>query len=260
MVGVNVAQVQPKPSAPAQYTGVAVWVPSKLSALKLAQRVDGHIAALRRFECEANTVIAMPKRHGQGRMQVVSRVQDGLMYSIQYPGLSFQRKDEVRKIRVRADGKVSEIREPRLKKPLSRPAGQMKIVKQASPVDWVTGHPGYIFGAVLGETPFTSLVRAASKPGSGYRLKVSERVIRRLNKPYLQYRLTVLRTGAAAKKSGAIQLETIVDAARWLPVTVFGAGDFKEKGKEPIRVANSLQWRVRRTPFDPKMFALRKSS
>lgn len=233
---------------------VANWTPSKTSALSIAQLADKKIAALRRVECETELEFEMPYRRGSGNSKAVSRIQDSKFFALKFPVITFVKRSEIHNVRIAADGKSSRWVEATLKKPVVQPVSQLRVAANAKPEDWVMQHPRYIYGAAIGETPFTDLIRKASKPGSGYQVKLEARTIRRLNVPYPQYKMTVTRTKTAEKKLGALRLEAVIDGQLGLPVKVASKANLK--GKEPITMVNSVRWKVRRKNFDLAIFKL----
>jgi hypothetical protein len=257
----NAAQVAPRRSGPPQKPAdqnpeIARWVPSKIAPLTVAQKADARVAGLTQAACEATMRVVMPQRKGSGGMTLESLIGGRQRYVIQFPVVSFVKRDELNTAVVRSDGKNVFVLKPSAPGTV-KPVGTVKLAAQATPVDWAMGHLGYIYGAVLGEKPLTDLVRQASKPGSGYRVKAEERVVRRLNVPNRQYRIVVARVGAAAKKLGAFEVNIVVDGKQWLPTTVVSQSDIKGKGREPFGLMNSLRWKARKTPFDAKTFALK---
>jgi hypothetical protein len=261
LAGMNAAQVAPRRSGPPQKPTdqnpeIARWVPSKVAPLTVAQKADARVAGLSQAACEATMRVVMPRRKGSGSMTLESFFGGRQRYLIQFPVISFVKRDELSTALVRSDGKKVFVLKPS-KPGTVMPVGTAKLVAQATPVDWAMGHLGFIFGAALGEKPLTDLVRQASKPGSGYRVKTEERVVRRLNVPNRQYRIVVARVGAAAQKLGAFEVNVVVDGKQWLPTTVVSQSDIKGKGREPFGLMNNLRWKARKTPFDPKTFALK---
>lgn len=237
---------------------VATWTPTKTNPLSIAQMVDKKVASLRRVECETEMQFQMPQRKGLGNAISVSRIQDSKFFALRFPVISFVKKGEIHNARIGADGKQTVWAEATLKKPLKQPLSKLHVAANAKPEDWVLQHPRLLYGATIGETPFADLVRRATKPGSGFQVKINSRTMRRLNVPYPQYKLTVTRTAAAAKKLGAYKVEAIIDGKLGLPVRV--ASQAHLKGQEPVTVVNNVRWKVRKKDFDLNTFRLGKKT
>lgn len=236
---------------------VATWTPSKALPLAIAQMADKKIAALRRVECESIIDFQMPKRGGTGHSTNVSQIQDSKYFALEFLVISFKKQSEIESARIRSNGKKARWTQASFKKALTFPVGKVRVAANVKPEDWLMRHNRFVYGASLGETPFTDLITRAQKPGSGYQVKIDQRTVRRRNVPSPQYKISVVRLDSAAKKLGPVRVDAIIDATLGLPVTVASQGQLK--GQEAITVVNNLRWKVRRKNFDLGTFTLQST-
>lgn len=255
--GSGLAQVKPKPVKPAPKpitSEVVNWKPAKVSALSIGQKTDAALAKLKNTRVETMVAFALPDRGGEGKLQVKSDYGDRTKMSLSFPRATFKHREEFNKVTLKADGKKAMLFIPQKPTKIG-PAGSIRLCEKATVDAWVLNHPQYVFGAMFGENPFTALIKQATA-SKGYSTKVEERSYRRMDRTYHQFRVLIDRSPAAAKKTGPMHLEFVVDAKFWLPVRVLS--DATPKGKERVELMNKLSWGARRTDFPEGTFRFKK--
>lgn len=231
---------------------VATWRKSNVSALKTAQDADRAMAKVRNAQIDTVLDFVLPARQGKGHFEGLGRIGDSNHYAVRFAGLSFRRADEGWFEQIWCDGKSVAYYTPKKKKAVLTPKAKFKATAGATIEGWVFKNPLYILSGTFSEAPITQLVQKALAKGSGMDVVMAERVVRRLNKSYPQYQITMRRTPAAAALKGDLFIAITVDGTQKLPLLFSSTS--KLRGKEPYMVQNKLAWKFSRKAFKPSEF------
>lgn len=213
------------------------------------------MAALRNVGVKQSTAIRMPKRNGGGQMVTESYVASPNVFAIWCCRVSFNAKQEIASVRYTSNGTRAQVFEPNSPVVIRTTRNKIQLSSKATPTDWTLRQMEIALGGVLGEAPLTALVRRALAKGSGYQVRVDERVVRRLNVPIKQYRIGVAKVGAAAKGTGEMQVNIVLDAKEMLPTAIATQCNLKQK--EPLELTTSYAWRKSKKPLPASLFELR---
>lgn len=235
------------------YSGL--WTSTKTSPLGLAESVDKRLAQVNQLMGAYKVVMEM---NGHGQSIGDLHVQNGSKFLIEYPNMHYRQSDRdvpIDKVSVTSDGKAVVVKSGA--SPMVRvPAANYRLYTAKSVEDWVFGFPKYIESSIRGEHALTNLIQQASKPGSGYDVKVQQRDVVSRGRNFPQMRLVVDRKPEVARRSGPVQIAIIVDSNNGLPVS--GVTAKAPPTKAPVSITCSLGWQSSLLPFPASMFDVGK--
>lgn len=196
------------------------WKASGMAPKDLAQKVNGAIAGLTDTLCTARVFMKTPA--GQARAGAIHKIQDSQHFRLDYfspKGLpdnarGFILADGVRKrqITLGSDPKIVPI-----DKPLPDSGIKPAEVLQRWPQDFSRMMMLSLTDKV---DPWSPLIQSLAKGEGGFKTTIEQRSLQYKGRTVNSYRVFAKRSDAMAKKLGACELEMVIDARRFLPVTI----------------------------------------
>lgn len=222
----------------------------KMTPKLLAQKVGEAMKNLKNTYGEATTIIETPEGNGtvKSRIQVV----DAKHYQIEFPVIERIPKSG----EVRSDGKLRLIRSGSGLEP-QKPATWVDPKSNRSGTELATTFSkefprSMFYGLTDGKDAWKSIGESWSNGGNNS-VRIEERTMEAQGRKFRHYRLYVSRTPAAEKKLGKMTMEIVIDAERYLPVTV--RMNEAAPGGKAFKVNWSTGWRFNEK-IDPSNFRI----
>jgi hypothetical protein len=108
-------------------------------------------------------------------------------------------------------------------------------------------------GLTEGRDAWEPVLNGLAKGLGGYKTTLEERKVTTGGKEYVSYRVLANRAADASKKVGASNLEIIIDAKRYLPVTIRAVGKDEKGGNWKVQWSARYRFGQR---FEPQEFTL----
>lgn len=200
--------------------GKSPWVKSKTSLAQIATKVGAATKGLQ--NTSADLIILVQTPEGQGYFTTPTldfRVMGGKLYRVDYVVLhevpfSASTANDGKRRTLRLDDKIIQM----------APDHQLNAtrLKGSSLVRlFETDFPRMMFqGLTDGVDAWKPVLTAWGAGLDGYKTTVEERTMKHQGQTFRHYRIHAQRTGAAVKTLGQSTFEIVIDASRYLPVTV----------------------------------------
>ncbi|MBI5708552.1 MAG: hypothetical protein HZC36_16325 [Armatimonadetes bacterium] len=196
------------------------WKPSAMAPKELARKVSGAIASLTDTQCTARVFIKTPA--GQARAGAIHKIQDGKHFRLDYfnpkglpenaRGFILANGTQKRQITLKGDPKVVE---------LNRPFADSKLKPSEIVQRWPLDFSRIMLLSLTDNVdPWSPLIEGLAKGEGGYKTSIEQRTMQYQGRTVNSYRVLAKRTDSQAKKLGACELEMVIDARRFLPVTI----------------------------------------
>lgn len=215
------------------------WKPTKMKLAELGKRMDVAMRGLKYTAHQALVLYEEGSTRKTGRMITTSRIQNASMFSIEFPDFTAKPPTP---IEVRSDGKFVAMQtnaggwsaKGRL------PTKTVAAPPAANLVNaWPTSFPKMMYSnLILKADIWSALMKGFASGAGGFQTFIEERqmkdstgVLRR------SYRVVARRPANAAKKQTAAAIQIVVDAKRFLPVTLMS--NYLPAG---AKVHTRMQW------------------
>lgn len=249
----------PKPEVPAMPRGYfdppgpnqRGWRKAPMSAAQIAKATEARLRGLRGVGAIAQAFYEVNGGRGMGYLTLAAKTPT--VFHLEY--LTLGGRYDVSRDTMVSDGKrFAMLTRPGWSIPV--PLAARRDTRVADPVTaWARSSSRLMFVGIGSKaTPWSDLVRAASKPGSGYEVFAEQRSWINAGRPILNYRILVRRNAQSVRKRGRLFVELVVDAQQKLPVTVRTV--LEPPGKTPTRVHWLTGWGPPKGGFPADLFRL----
>lgn len=256
-VGMAVATPQAGKPEKAGLPGGGNWMPSKMSPLQLASKVERKMAGLTAvggfYEMRAKWVLGTVNPfHGK------IEIKNPTTYRIEYLGIGTEEHNGAATCAIIADGKrfVDEGIQGTTK-PV--PFAKRKLLPAKLMPEIGLRFDKWLLASIGGGLrPLTALVKEVNQTGSAYTLKCEEIHGEAKGKKTLNYRFRIERKPKLAKTVGVFFAEFDIDGRYWLPIMVRVTDRHVAKPSTSILSETRYFWNMNPgQKFDAQRFAIR---
>lgn len=194
------------------------WGKTSMTAATLAKNVNAAISRMAKTYGEANTFVRTPE--GRARAQSLFRIQDSRTFRADFIASGLIPKTGV----VLSNGKEKRrvvASESTMTAKVGTPLKDAKLTPEQVLSKWPREFSRLMFLPLTdGVDSWTPLLTRLQKGEGGFKTVIEERTLISYGKPVKNYRVRAARSETAAKKLGKCEIEMVIDAQRFLPVTV----------------------------------------